>query len=96
MQGDSLAADLYDNSALIVAHAIRGMINVFQLLKGGGDTVLIGHGGIFNVNGYGERIEQILQKDLGVNPSLLLTKDFSVNACLDGAALAALASLRKD
>lgn len=93
MQGDPLAADLYDNSALIVAHAIRGVSNIFQLLKESGDTIIIGHGGIFNVNGYGERVGQILKKDLGFNPKLLFTKNFSTNACLEGAALATLVKL---
>jgi hypothetical protein len=50
----------------------------------------VGHGGTFEVPGYGERLRAILEKDLAYSPSLLLTKDFSANACLDGGAIAAV------
>ena len=90
MQGDPLATELYDNSAIIVAHAIKGIADVLKLFKEPNDTAIVCHGGIFNVSGYSQRIQQVLQKDLGYSPTMVLTRNFSQNACLEGAALAAL------
>ncbi len=90
MQGDSLAAELYDNSAIVVAHAVKGIADALKLFRKPNDTVLVYHGGIFNVSGYSQRVQQILQKDLGYSPAMVLTRNFSQNACLEGAALAAL------
>jgi predicted NBD/HSP70 family sugar kinase len=90
LSGLAKARYLYDNSATLTAHTIKGIANVFDLLKQPGGTTIVGHGGTFNVPGYGERVKQILQKDLGYQPSFLLTKNFSQNACLDGAAISAL------
>jgi predicted NBD/HSP70 family sugar kinase len=57
--GDALARALYDNSAQVTAHAIRGMANAFKLADPG-RLVVVGHGGIFHVPGYGDRIINIL------------------------------------
>jgi predicted NBD/HSP70 family sugar kinase len=88
LTGDSLAIDLYDNSAHITAHAIRGMAAAFRLLRDPGQLVVVGHGGIFHVPGYGERVRAILDEDRGYPVPLLFTKDFSANTCLEGAAIA--------
>lgn len=88
LSGDRLAFDLYENSARITAHAIRGMAAAFRLPNDSGQTLVVGHGGIFHVPGYGERVGAILEKDLDCTLPLLLTKDFSANTCLEGAAIA--------
>jgi predicted NBD/HSP70 family sugar kinase len=88
LSGDSLAIDLYDNSAHITAHAIRGMAAAFRLPRDHGQLVVVGHGGIFHVPGYGERVRAILDGDLGYPVPFLFTKDFSANTCLEGAAIA--------
>lgn len=92
IQGNELAINLYDNSALLTAHAIKGIANAFKILKLSNETAVVCHGGIFNVPGYGERVRQILYKNLGYQPSMFFTKDFSQNACLEGTAIAALAT----
>ena len=89
---DQLALDLYDNSALVTAHAIKGMAQAFELLGDLDRTIVVGHGGIFHVPGYGERVCRILEQDLSHAPRMLFTRDFSANTCLDGAAVAAMTS----
>jgi predicted NBD/HSP70 family sugar kinase len=90
LSGDHLARDLYNNSALVTAHAIKGIARAFGLPKNFDETVVVGHGGIFEVPGYRERVRSILEKDLSSVPRMLFTKDFSNNTCLDGAAIAAI------
>jgi predicted NBD/HSP70 family sugar kinase len=92
LAGDHMALDLYDNSALVTAHAIKGIARAFGLPKDFDGTVVVGHGGIFEVPGYSKRVCSILEKDLSSVPRMLFTKDFSTNACLDGAAIAAATS----
>jgi hypothetical protein len=50
---------------------------------------VVGHGGIFYVPGYGDRIIDILGR-IEDAPRFLFTREFSVNTCLEGAALAAV------
>jgi predicted NBD/HSP70 family sugar kinase len=88
--GDLLARDLYDNSARITAHVIRGMVMAFGLAATRGRLVVVGHGGIFFVPGYGGRVKDILVEERGVSPKFLFTRDFSPNTCLEGAAIAAV------
>lgn len=89
--GDGLAAALYASSALVVAHAIRGQADAFGLALASERTAVVCHGGVFRVPGYGDRVRAILERDLGDSIRLLLTEEFSDNACLDGAAVAVLA-----
>jgi predicted NBD/HSP70 family sugar kinase len=96
LAGDHMALDLYDNSALVTAHAIKGIAGAFGLPKDFDGTVVVGHGGIFEVPGYRERLCSILGKDLSFVPRMLFTKDFSTNTCLDGAAIAAATSGNPD
>lgn len=91
LAGDPFATDLYDNSALVTAHVVAGLVSAFRLRPA--RTTVVAHGGIFQVPGYGERVCSILTGN-GLSLRLLFTKDFSVNACLDGAAIAAV--LRKE
>jgi predicted NBD/HSP70 family sugar kinase len=88
LAGDRLALALYDNSIQVTAHAILGMASAFGLLSRPEQLAIVGHGGIFNVTGYGERLSAILRQAFGQEPQVLLTRDFSANACLEGAAIA--------
>lgn len=92
LAGDHTALDLYDNSALVTAHVIKGIAKAFSIPENFDGTVVVGHGGIFQVPGYTERVCSILDKDLSSVPGMLFTKDFSTNTCLDGAAIAAATS----
>ncbi len=86
-----LALELYDYSALMIAHLIKGLGTVFDMTVSDPAFAFIGHGGAFKFPDYGSRISQILTKDmLGKNVSMLLTNSYSENACLDGAALSAI------
>lgn len=90
IQGNKFAQELYDNSALLVAHTIAGIGRATEMLNNPEDTTIIFHGGVFKVPGYTERVLQILQKYLGFEPQFLVTSDFTPNACLEGAAITAL------
>lgn len=91
--GDKLASDLYDNSALIIAHVIKGVAGVYNIDLADENSAVAGHGGAFKFPHYGERVKQILDKSSGGNVKLFMTKDYvsqGSNACLDGAAISAL------
>lgn len=90
LAGDELAFCLYENSALVTAHIVKGMATAFGLLQEWDRTVVVGHGGTFQVPGYSERVRSILERDLSSQTRILFTKDFSSNTCLDGAAIAAI------
>jgi len=90
LAGDRMALDLYDNSALVTAHVIKGIAQAFGFPENFDGTIVVGHGGIFHVPGYRERVRSILAKDLSCIPTMLFTKDFSTNTCLDGAAIVAV------
>jgi predicted NBD/HSP70 family sugar kinase len=92
--GDGLARDLYDASARLMAHVIWGMAEVFGLAADPGHLVVVGHGGIFHVPGYGGRVADILRAGASRSLRILYTKDFSRNTCLEGAAVAAATSTR--
>lgn len=83
-EGEKLAAGLYDYSAGIVAHVLVGMVNVFDL----SNLTVIFHGGCFQVPGYMDQVIRLTQT-VHNGISFIRTYDFSENACLDGAALAA-------
>jgi predicted NBD/HSP70 family sugar kinase len=89
LEGDPFALALYDNSALVTAHVVTGIARAFGLPDFGG-TIVVGHGGIFEVPGYRERLGAILTAGLPDSPQMLYTRDFSANTCLDGAAIAAV------
>jgi predicted NBD/HSP70 family sugar kinase len=92
-RGDGLARALYHNSASITAHVIAGMAAAFDLLADAAEPVVVAHGGIFHAPGYGDRVRDILARNLSVPPTMLFTKDFSGNTCLEGAAIAATTRL---
>jgi hypothetical protein len=65
------------------------MAEAFGLTADPGRLVVVGHGGIFYVPGYGERIMDILA-GIGDAPRFLFTREFTTNMCLEGAAVAAI------
>jgi predicted NBD/HSP70 family sugar kinase len=93
--GDQLAAELYDNSAQLAAHALFGLAQSFDIDLNAPSTAVVGHGGAFKFPGYADRVRQLLafNTDSDTVPLVTTTYSFSPNACLDGAAtLAAIRS----
>lgn len=92
LEGNELAGKIYDHSALIMAHMVVGTANAFGIDLSSSETAIVGHGGGFKFPHYGDRVSQIIANE-GHTPHLIMTKDFGnehSNACLDGAAIAAL------
>lgn len=95
--GDNLAAELYDHSALVVAHMVQGTARAFNIDLSSELSLVVGHGGAFKFPQYGERVRQILSAATAGDVKLIMTKDYGdpqSNACLDGAAIAALTATR--
>lgn len=91
-EGHIFAGELYDHSALVVAHMIVGTALALKIDLTRNTTAIVGHGGAFKFPNYGERVQQIIAKHTGVTPHLIMTQNYGTkdtNACLDGAALAA-------
>lgn len=91
--GDERALELFNTSSFLVAHIAAGIASAFGKRDVMKDTAFVFHGGIFHVPYYGERVEQLLSKELGGAFTVLFTKDFSAHASSDGAAIAALTAL---
>ncbi len=87
--GDELARDLYENSAQATAHVVAGLAAAFDLAAATGRLTVVGHGGIFYVPDYADRLVDTLSQEFH-QPRFLITRDFSANTCLEGAAVAAL------
>jgi predicted NBD/HSP70 family sugar kinase len=87
--GDELANSLYVNSAKVITATVEGIARTMDLPLTGDNTAVVFHGGTFAVDIYRDRIELLLRED-GIKAPVLYTQDFSENACLDGAALAAI------
>lgn len=92
-EGDTLAADLYDHSAWVVSHMVLGAAKALGIDTGNNSTAIVAHGSAFKFPGYGSRIQQIITNETGSKLGFIMTKDYiapSSNACLDGAAYAAV------
>jgi predicted NBD/HSP70 family sugar kinase len=89
LAGDQNALDMYNNSAWVTAHAVKGIAAAFDLPAARVRLVIVGHGGIFQVPGYSERLSAILEREFIDTTRIIFTKDFSTNTCLEGAAIAA-------
>jgi predicted NBD/HSP70 family sugar kinase len=87
--GDDFAARLYENSALVTAHVVLGVARAFDLVGDWASTAVVGHGGTFRVPGFRERVGDILDMGAEARTQFFVTTDFTDNACLDGAAIAA-------
>ena len=94
-----LATAIYDTAARIVATGALGLDQARGSVEDDAKrldpetTAVVIHGGLMKTPGVPERVEQILEKHLGYKPNLLYTKDFSDNACSDGAAIRALMAM---
>lgn len=89
--GNRLAHDLYENSAVLIAHGLIATASLEGLLKQPMDTAIVYHGGGFRVPGLSERITQIVGRQRYIPPTLM-TDTISKNACAEGAVIAALYS----
>ena len=87
-----LGMDLYEYSAFMAAHLIQGVANSFEIDLTEPSAAVVGHGGAFKFPDYGTRIQQVLNQADNGNVKLLMTHTYSRNACMDGAALAAIIS----
>lgn len=91
-KGD-LALELYGYSAFMIAHVVKGLASAFAMPVDDPSFIFIGHGGAFKFPEYGSRIKQILDHNTpDANINTLLTNTYTKNACLDGAALYAIAN----
>ncbi|MDO8269864.1 MAG: ROK family protein [Candidatus Levybacteria bacterium] len=90
-KGDDLALNLYDNSARMVSHVVKALGIMHGLFENPSEVSVVFHGGVFNVPGYTNRLEQYLSRDIDKSLQLLYTKSMGNNACLEGAAIAAMA-----
>ena len=54
LAGAELARRLYEGSALVTAHLVKGVAKVLGLVRDWEKTVVVGHGGAFQVPGYGD------------------------------------------
>jgi predicted NBD/HSP70 family sugar kinase len=88
--GDKTAAEIYDLSALGAVHTAIGILQAFDVLSEVESTVIVAEGGVFQGDEYADRVIQLLRHFLGEKLSIIFTKDFTQNACLDGAAISAL------
>lgn len=89
---DETALNLFANSALVTSHVIEGLRKSYDFLIE--NTAIICHGGCFKAEEYTERVKQILAKHYRSKSFLLLTTQqlgFN-NACMTGAAIAALST----
>lgn len=83
--GDELATVLYETSALAVAHAIVGLAERYRFPDG--ESVVVLHGGNFEIARYRAAIPRHLAGIPGPHPRLVFSRDLTANACLDGAAI---------
>jgi predicted NBD/HSP70 family sugar kinase len=95
-EGNQLAAELYEHSAYVTAHMIKGAVLAFDINVLDPLTAIVCHGGAFKFPEYGERVAQIVSQDSTKSINLVMTKNYETknsNACLDGAAIAAITAL---
>ncbi len=92
-KGDSLALELYDHSASVIAHTIQGVARTFKIDLNDTKTAIICDGSAFKFPGYSERVSQIIESNIGKTPQTILTKDRvdpKSNIFMEGVAIVAL------
>ncbi len=87
--GDDLATLAYETSATALAHAIAGVMRRYAFPEGD-ESVIVLHGGNFEVGRYREAIRSRLATIPHTRCRLVFSRDLSPNVCLDGAAITAL------
>lgn len=91
--GNVFATELLDHSALIIANMAFGIARAYDIALSDKNTVIAGHGQMFDVLSYSDRVKQILDNNLKSGVNFIATKDYvdtNSNAYLEGAAIAAL------
>lgn len=94
--GNEFAGELYDHSAWVISHVIVGTAQAFGIDLTRDTTAIVGHGGAWRFPDYNERVRQIIGQHIVARPRLMTTFDYGdarSNACIEGAALAALIGL---
>ncbi len=86
---DALATLLYETSALALAHAAVGVMRRYAF-AGAGESVLVFHGGNFEIGRYREAVQAALAALPAPHADVVFARDLSGNVCLDGAAILAL------
>jgi predicted NBD/HSP70 family sugar kinase len=91
--GENLSRNLYNTSALLVAHTYMGILHGAGITYDHETTKLALHGGTSLVPDYTQRIEQILEKDTYLEEpvEILETKSVTKHSGIMGAAIAAFA-----
>lgn len=89
--GENLSTNLYNSSALLVAHTYMGMLHGAGIKYNHETTTLALHGGTSLVPDYTKRIEQILEKDTYLEQpvTIMETKSITKHSGIMGAAIAA-------
>lgn len=85
---DPLPTILYESSALALAHATAGVMHRYDFAPGTG-SVVVYHGGTFELPRYRNAIADDLDLMPDVAPRIVFSRDLSANVCLDGAAMLA-------
>ena len=85
---DPLPTILYESSALTLAHATAGVIQRYGFAPGA-QSVVVYHGGTFELPRYRAAIARDLESMPGISPRVVYSRDLSPNVCLEGAAILA-------
>jgi predicted NBD/HSP70 family sugar kinase len=88
-RGDPLATLLYETSALALAHATAGVIELYAF-PATPHGVVVYHGGNFELAAYRQAIAKRLASIPCPQPQVIFSRDLSPNVCLDGAAVLAV------
>jgi predicted NBD/HSP70 family sugar kinase len=87
--GDPLPVLLFETSALVLAHAIAGVLQRYALTSSAQAAVVL-HGGSFEIARYRTEVNRNLDSLLAPpRPRVVFSRDISPNICLDGAAILA-------
>jgi predicted NBD/HSP70 family sugar kinase len=88
--GDPLSVQLFETSALVLAHAIVGVLQRYGFTSSARTAVVL-HGGSFEVARYRAELTRNLDAILAPpRPRVVFSRDISSNICLDGAAVLAI------
>ena len=88
-QGDPLPVLLFETSALVLAHAIAGVLQRYSFTSSANVAVVL-HGGSFEIARYRAEVTRNLDAILTLpQPRVVFSRDISPNICLDGAAILA-------
>lgn len=90
-EGDALSTVLYETSALVLSHAVVGVMERYAF-SGSPPGAVVFHGGNFEIAKYRRAVERNVERLSPFQPHILFSRDLSRNVCLDGAAVMAACS----